>query len=57
MNMHSKVLYFMIVMTHDPEVPSNYAMIKGKLMIWEEQTNRDCNVHTICMNAMNGTPF
>ena len=55
--MHSKVLYFMIVMTHDPEVPSNYAMIKGKLMIWEEQTNRDCNVHTICMNAMNGTPF
>ena len=30
-------------------------MIKVKLMIWEEQTNRDCNVHTkICMNAMNG---
>ena len=23
-------------------------------MIWEEQTNRDCNVHTICMNKMNG---
>ena len=27
---------------------------KVSLMIWEEQTNRDCNVHTICMNKMNG---
>ena len=28
-------------------------MIKVKLMIWEEQNNRDCNVHTICMNVLN----
>ena len=32
-------------------------MIKVKLMKREEQTNRDCNVHTICMNAMNGVTF
>ena len=44
----------MTVMTHDDHESTWDSMIKVKLMIWEEQNNRDCNVHTICMSPMNG---